>query len=175
MNKIAINCAYTELTKIDELKPNPRNPNRHPPEQIRLLAKALEKQGWRRPITVSKRSGYIVRGHGTLEAAKLVGCKAVPVDIQEYDSAEAELADLTADNQLAELSSYDPYILADIIRDLQSAGLDIEAVGFTAADLDKLNLQVTIPEDLEFKGYDESAEKGVKKIICPECGHEFPV
>ena len=35
-------------------------------------------------------------------AAQLIGCPA-PVDYQHYESEEAELADLVADNRLAEL------------------------------------------------------------------------
>lgn len=175
MNKPQINCAYTELVNINDLKANPRNPNRHPEEQIRLLAKIIEWQGWRRPITVSSRSGYIVRGHGALAAAKLAGCMEIPVDRQDYDSEEAEQADLIADNKIAELSSADPYLLAELLHELEGADFDVELAGFSAAELDKLNLQVTIPDDLEFKEYDEDTEKGVKRIICPQCGHEIPV
>lgn len=175
MSDIQINCSYTELVNIDDLKPNPRNPNRHPEEQIRLLAKIIEKQGWRRPITVSNRSGYIVRGHGTLAAARLAGCTEVPVDCQNYDSDEAEQADLIADNKIAELSSADPYLLADLLKELEGSDFDMELAGFTAADIDKLNLQTSIPDDIEFKEFDESIEKGVKKIVCPHCGEEIPV
>jgi hypothetical protein len=33
--------------------------------------------GWRNPVTVSRRSGLIVRGHGRLEAALLIGCETM--------------------------------------------------------------------------------------------------
>lgn len=175
MSDIQFHCSYNELVNIKDLKPNPRNPNRHPDEQIRLLAKIIKRQGWRRPITVSNRSGYIVRGHGTLVAARLAGCTEIPVDRQDYDSDDAEQADLIADNKIAELSSTDPYLLADLLKELEGSDFDSELAGFSAADLDKLKLQVSIPENLEFKEYDESTEKSVKKIVCPRCGHEIPV
>ena len=38
-------------------------PNQHSADQIILLAKIIGGQGWRAPIVVSKRSGYIVAGH----------------------------------------------------------------------------------------------------------------
>lgn len=64
MKTIEIKCAYDELVAIGQLQPNPKNPCRHPESQIELLAKIIEKQGWRAPITVSTRSGFIVRGYG---------------------------------------------------------------------------------------------------------------
>ncbi|WP_282442293.1 hypothetical protein [Pelotomaculum terephthalicicum] len=33
----------------------------HPDKQIQLLAKIIKNQGWRAPITVSNRSGFIIR------------------------------------------------------------------------------------------------------------------
>ena len=69
--KIPVYCAYDEEIAISELKPNPRNPNTHPKEQIELLAKIIKKTGWRSPITVSTLSGMIVKGHGRLMAADI--------------------------------------------------------------------------------------------------------
>lgn len=68
-----IMCAYTDLVSVVSLVPNPRNPNKHSDEQIKLLAKIIKYQGWRDPIVVSKRSGFITKGHGRLMAAKLNG------------------------------------------------------------------------------------------------------
>ena len=70
---IPIYCAHTRVIDPNTLKPNPANPNRHSAHQIQLLASIIQEQGWRNPITLSKRSGLIVRGHGRLEAALLIG------------------------------------------------------------------------------------------------------
>ena len=64
---IEIHCVYSELRDPRELKPNPLNPNRHSAHQISLLASIIQEGGWRNCITVSKRSGFVVRGHGRLE------------------------------------------------------------------------------------------------------------
>lgn len=66
MQEIPIHCSYTDLIDPTELVPNPRNPNQHPKKQIELLAKIIQSQGWRTSVTVSKRSGFVVRGHGRL-------------------------------------------------------------------------------------------------------------
>lgn len=89
-----IHCAYDKLVPTGELIPNKKNPNRHSDEQIRLLAKIIVNQGWRSPITVSNRSGFIVRGHGRLQAAQLAGLEAVPVDYQDYENEAAEVLDM---------------------------------------------------------------------------------
>ena len=49
---IPVHCAHDEIVDVEALVPNPRNPNRHSDEQIRLLAKIIKHQGWRAPITV---------------------------------------------------------------------------------------------------------------------------
>lgn len=78
------------MVPVEEIIPNPRNPNKHPKKQIELLAKIIKAQGWRAPITVSNRSGFIVRGHARLEAAKLLGLTECPVDFQDYENEAVE-------------------------------------------------------------------------------------
>ena len=108
---VTIYCAHTELVNIEKVIPNPKNPNKHPDKQIAMLAKIIDAQGWRAPITVSKRSGFIVRGHGRLMAAQKLGLSQVPVDYQDYESEAAEWADLIADNRLSELAEIDLVLL----------------------------------------------------------------
>ncbi len=78
INHVNVFCAYDEIVQIEELKPNPKNPNTHPDEQIKMLADIIAQTGWRAPITVSTRSGFIVKGHGRLKAAQLAGCESAP-------------------------------------------------------------------------------------------------
>lgn len=133
-----IHCAYTDLVDPKSLVPNPKNPNRHSAAQIALLAGVMEQTGWRAPITVSARSGLVVRGHGRLEAALLLGFTQVPVDRQAYASEAEELADLVADNRLAELAELDESALAGLLRELRTVGHDLQLAGFTDADVAKL-------------------------------------
>jgi DNA modification methylase len=118
-----INCLYDSQLQLDELVPHPKNRNDHPKEQIERLAKVLEYQGWRYPIKISKRSGYITSGHGRLEAAKLNGWTEVPVNYQDYESDEQEYADLVADNAIA---SWAELNLAGINADLTDLGPDFD-------------------------------------------------
>lgn len=102
-----VHCSSDAIVDISSLVPHPRNPNKHPEDQVKLLAKIMRHQGIRRPIVVSKRSGFIVIGHGRREAAILNGWDKYPVDYQDYDSEAMEYADMVADNKIAELAEVD--------------------------------------------------------------------
>ena len=123
------------MVRVDRLKPNPRNPNLHPAKQIDLLARIIEAQGWRSPITVSNLSGLIVRGHARYEAAHRLGCADVPVDFQDYTSEAEEWQDLLADNRIAELAHVDPELLQGILKDFD---MDVELAGYDPAFVEDL-------------------------------------
>ena len=63
------------ITPIKKLVLNPKNNNKHPKEQIERLAQLIEFQGFRNPVVVSNRTGFVVAGHGRIEAAKKLGLK----------------------------------------------------------------------------------------------------
>lgn len=128
---IPVFCAHDAIVKVADLKQNPRNPNTHPEEQIQLLAGVIEATGWRGPITVSTRSGYIVRGHGRLMAAGAKGWTEVPIDYQEYASEAEEMADLIADNRIAELSEISNVKLAEAFAAVDTGEVPFELTGFT--------------------------------------------
>lgn len=135
---IPVFCAYDELVDIGKAVPNPKNPNQHPKKQIELLAKIIKAQGWRQPITISNRSGLIVKGHGRLQAAILLGLDKVPVDFQNYASEAEEIADLTADNRIAELADMDADMLGGILSDINLEEFPIELSGYTEEELEEL-------------------------------------
>lgn len=118
---MTINCAYTELVDLHKLQPNPKNPNTHPDRQIELLAKIIDYQGQRSPIVVSKRSGFITKGHGRLMALQKLGWEKAAVDYQDYEDEAQEYADIVADNKIAELAKHDD---AKMIDDLKLIDLD---------------------------------------------------
>ncbi len=182
---IPVHCAHDQIADVDVLVPNPRNPNRHSDEQIRLLAKIIKHQGWRAPITVSNRSGFIVRGHGRLTAAKLLGVDLVPVDRQDYATEAEEWADLIADNRLSELNEMDGASLTELLRELDAGmlavlGADMELTGFTEAALAEVMSQLQPEEELEEVEAPEPPAQPVTRpgdlwllgrvVQCPRCG-----
>lgn len=140
-------CAHTEMAATDSLVENPRNPNKHPEGQIAALAKIIRHQGWRNPIVVSRRSGFVIKGHGRLMAARMLGLEEVPVDYQDYANEAAEWADMVADNKIAELSSMEDSELHSLIHELEGE-IDLELTGFTGSELDDILAQDAGLEDI---------------------------
>ena len=163
-------CSFSKMMPPGDLVPNPRNPNTHPDSQIALLAKIIDFQGWRLPIVVSKRSGFVVRGHGRLLAAFKLGLTQVPVDEQEYESEAQEWADLVADNRIAELAEMDRASLKDMIETLDTGEIDMELTGFTETDLEDLMSEFFVPEENEAIDEDKMAETDNE---CPSCGFKW--
>ena len=104
---VPVFCAHDAIVPIKDLRPNPKNPNQHPPEQIKLLASIIRATGWRAPITVSKRSGLVTKGHGRLMAAQLDDLADAPVDYQDYALKMGDVQKAT-DGQRADLVFTDP-------------------------------------------------------------------
>ena len=136
-NEIEVWCSFDELVSVDSLNPNPKNPNKHPDSQIELLSKNIKYLGWRHPITVSKRSGFIVAGHGRLMAAKKLGVQIVPVDYQDFNSDADEMVVLVADNRVAELSETSEEDLKNILSELDGK-IEIDLTGFSDAEVEQL-------------------------------------
>lgn len=144
---IAVHCRYDEIREIGTLTEHPKNANHHPNYQLDRLAEIIQGTGWRQPITVSEQSGYIVKGHGRYQAAKLAGWKRVPVEVQSYASPEQELADLIADNRMAELADLDKVALGATLQELAEGDLsDLALTGYTQTDIDALLAETERPD-----------------------------
>ena len=149
---VPVYCAHDKIVPIGEIKANPKNPNQHPEEQIELLAKIIKTQGWRAPVTVSTLSGLVVRGHGRLMAAQHLGLDSVPVDFQHYTCYDAELADLLADNKIAELAEIDNDMLAEVFQDIDPDAIDIDITGYSEDEYNEIVsalMDATTPESGE--------------------------
>jgi DNA modification methylase len=136
---IPIYCIFDKIVRTQDLKAHPRNPNKHPKEQIDLLVKIIKAHGIRTCITVSNLSGFIIRGHGRFMALKQMGLQEVPVDYQDYASEADELADLVADNKISELSTLESKFLKEISEDLKKLNYDISLMALTNEDIERLN------------------------------------
>lgn len=140
-----IQCAHHELVELHKLQPNPKNPNKHPARQIELLAKIIDYQGQRAPIVVSKRSGFITKGHGRLEALKKLGWEKAAVDVQDYADEAQEYADMVADNKIAELAEHDDNAM---ITDIKLLGIDdFELLGLDGFEFPADPIEAQCDED----------------------------
>ncbi len=145
---------------VDTLKPNPKNMNHHSDAQVERLAKILAYQGFRTPIVVSNLSGFMMKGHCTLKAAKLNGWEKVPVSFQDFDDLDAEYAYMVSDNGIASWSNLD---LAEINAELANLGpFDTDLLGLKSFTLDP---RFDEPDE---KG--EPKDKDAELNTCPNCG-----
>ena len=181
MSDIPVWCSFDEEVKVKDLIEHPLNPNKHPDEQIDRLAKIIGVNGWRNPITVSNLSGFIIKGHGRLYAAKKLGLKTVPVEYQDYKDESFEQADLMADNQIAELSCIDKRKLLNLFEEFDTGEVDFELSGFTTEDYKNLAHSFDEYQPKEESADAETAEDDIetadtkKYVICPNCGERIGV
>lgn len=150
---IEIKSKDIKIVDIDLLIECPKNNNSHPEEQIERLAKLIQHTGFRNPLVVSNRSGFVVCGHGRIAAAKKAGLKEVPVIYQDFKDEAEEYAYLTADNAIASWASID---LSKVNAEMIEFGpeFDIELMGiknFTIEPFEKFEMEDELKDDMNKK------------------------
>lgn len=156
-----IHCKYDKLLGLNHIIENPKNTNNHPQSQIDLLSKIIDYQGIRHPIIVSKRSGYIVAGHGRLMSARQLGLETYPVVYQNFESEAQEYEFLESDNRLAELAEHDRFKMLDNIKEIPDIKLDMLGIP---------NLTADFFEDHGELDDEETPSKEKDEKLCPNCG-----
>lgn len=129
------------------LRPDPRNPRTHSERHIRQLAKSITAFGFNVPVLIDAEQ-QLVAGHGRLEAAKALGLAEVPTLSIAHLTPRQRQAYMIADNRMTDLSSWNDQLLGQILVELAEAEItfDIEAVGFSVAEIDLL---ITHADDSE--------------------------
>lgn len=127
----------TQVTErsITSLRPYARNARTHSKKQVRQIAASIERFGFTNPVLISD-DGEIIAGHGRVEAAKLLGWKAVPTIALAHLSETERRAYILADNKLALNAGWDKDILAIELQALVDFEFDVEVTGFSLAEVD---------------------------------------
>lgn len=159
-----IKCAHNELVEVDKLilLQNPKNNNQHPKEQIERLAKIIDFAGQRSPIVISKRSGFIVKGHARLHAIAKLGWKEAAVDYQDYNTEAEEYQDMTADNEIARWAEFNKVKFLEDIKTLDLGDLDLLGIKDLNLNLEGLNGNSNLDESSK-----EELNNYSKKIASP--------
>lgn len=139
MNLPEVHSSAWSIVDPKELKPHPQNPNEHPQGQLDYYAAIIGYQGWRQPIRVSKRSGFITKGHGAWLTALDRQWPTVPVEYQYYADEAAELSDLLADNNLARMSQLNEQKASIAVERLKEVGGDQKLAGFGYATINPVS------------------------------------
>lgn len=162
-------------TSVDNLSTDPDNAN---VGEVPAIRRSLNAFGQRKPVVArltgtdahGRPVGVVIAGNHTYLAAVELGWTHVAAVFVEDDSNTAKAYAL-ADNRTGELSHWDEDRLAEQLRELQGTDVDMSALGWTDAELERI---VGDQGDLtDFKEYDESIADSVKTVECPSCGHEW--
>lgn len=159
IKKPEIHCKFDVMEDPRQLVGHPRNPNNHGQDQIERLVKLYHYHGIRQPIIVSKRSNYIVAGHGRKLAAIRAGIKEFPVCYQDFDNEDQEYSYLVSDNSIADWADLDFSVINDELKNFDPQ-FDLDNLGIKDFTLDFA--------DKEFNPTTPEPDKEHKR--CPHCG-----
>jgi ParB-like chromosome segregation protein Spo0J len=139
-----------EYLAPEDLIPHTGNARKHPQKQIRQIAKSIKAFGFNSPLLINAEN-RLLAGHGRLEAAKSLGLASVPCLRLDHLTDAEQRAYILADNRTAEGASWDEVLLAEeltLIFQTPDLGFDLEAIGFTIAEVDA-SIDGLAPEEAE--------------------------
>jgi ParB-like nuclease family protein/DNA methylase len=125
-----------ELRAIQEIKPYARNPRAND-QAVAAVAASIREFGFRQPIVVDA-TGTIIVGHTRYKAALELGLQRVPVHVANDLTPEQIKAYRLADNKTGELADWDHDRLVAELLELEEMAFDLDLLGFSADELQKL-------------------------------------
>jgi ParB-like nuclease domain len=122
----------SQLRRLTDLHPHPRNYRSHPADQIAEIAASMRQQGVYRNVVIA-RDGTILAGHGVVEAAKSLGLEEVPTVRLDLDPHEPRALKLVAaDNELGRRADVDDRALTELLREIRLTDREgLLGTGFT--------------------------------------------
>ncbi|WP_293425110.1 site-specific DNA-methyltransferase [Phreatobacter sp.] len=158
------NNLKVEYRPPDSLRANPRNPRTHSKQQIAQIGESIAKFGFVNPILVDEEA-MVIAGHGRLAAAKEQRSDSVPVIVLAGLSEAQKKALMIADNKIGMNAGWDSDLLAEELRSLTEAvvdiGFDATITGFETGEIDVL----LIDHDEEASEPDEETSPMPEKPI----------
>lgn len=121
---------------VDQLFSYINNAKLHPGTQVEAIATSIQKYGFDQPISVDS-DIVIIKGHGRLLAAKMLGMTEVPVIVRNDLSLIEAAAARIADNKVAE-SAWDENLLPIELSMLKEHGVDFQDLGFSDDEIANL-------------------------------------
>jgi ParB-like nuclease domain len=125
-----------ELRSIDSIRPYEGNPRLNG-TAVDAVAESIKEYGFRQPVVVDE-DGVIIVGHTLYKAALKLGLTEVPVHVATGLSKAQAKAYRLADNQTAQLSTWDDDKLPLELAGLQEMGFDLNLTGLGADELLRL-------------------------------------
>jgi len=174
-----------EWVRRCDLQPFVRNTKVHSPDQIAILAKSIDDNGFLVPIVIDKEN-VIRAGHCRVLAAEQLLMDEVPCIRAEHLTEEQLRAFAILDNRVNE-SAWNLDFLRFELTSLKDAGIELKDVGFPEYDIGSFLDNGIMPDSAfekrtlgnafidkikENKIIDEDEVKQ-KSVTCPDCGMVF--
>ncbi len=160
------------LWPVDALQPAPDNARAHADADVEAVAESLQEHRQQKPIVAKQHyrglSNVVIAGHGTLQAARLLGWSHLAVTW--FDGTDDEAREYAIrDNRTQELSAWDSGQLSALAAD----GVDLLGLWHDDAALaDLLGADAPVPKFTPLTPahrLDELADN----TTCPACGHTW--
>ena len=169
-------AVYVDPSTLTPWEQNPRDNA----EAIEQVARSIERFGFASPIIARQADGRVIAGHTRLAAALRLDLKDVPVRFLDLDDQTASALAL-ADNRLGEIATWTDDTLGEVLTALEEDGVDLDGLGWTGDELDRL-LDSMTPEEPEAEGdipeveqgepnsaQGEVYELGPHRLMCGDC------
>lgn len=118
----------TKILKINEIRPNPKNPKKHWVEKI---SESIREMGYIEPIVVDENK-TILAGHGRLKALKENKAKEVEVIVKRGLTTEQKEKYMLLSNKIVEAGGWD----MDLLKEFEESVL-LDS-GFSDEDMDQI-------------------------------------
>jgi ParB-like chromosome segregation protein Spo0J len=152
------------MTALDKIKPAEWNPRLLKDDRFKKLCKSMEEEKdflWCRPIIANK-DGTIIGGNMRYRAASHLKWKEIPVSFIDVSDIQAKKLAILDNGQFGEWTDE----LAEIINELQEAGVDIETLGLDNFSMPDVADGFTLPDgekapfqQMTFTLHDEQVEQ----------------
>lgn len=165
-----VNKCELKAVPIDSLVPYKKNANKGDVDKVAL---SLKEFGYVKNSVLIDEKMVLIAGHTTLAAMKKLGWDKVPEVTQVSGLTENQKkAYRLMDNQAGRSAEWDLELLVQELNELKMDKFDLTLTGFDNDEIKKIEQEVNpqfnpIPES-EVPRLDQK-----KKVVCPECGHEF--
>ena len=152
----------TKAGRIEFMRPeeiqlwidNPRDNDGSVP----IVQDSIDKFGFLSIPVFNERDGNLYAGNTRIKAAIEAGLEFVPVHIVDMDPNNAHLFAI-ADNKTNEIANWKEEELAEGIRNLALAGLDVyTGVGFSEEEIDQMLNQNSIDIDMDINDHDSPVD-----------------
>lgn len=116
-----------DLTRLVQHPLNPRRGN------LEVIAESIQANGFYGVVVAQQSTGFILAGNHRTQAVAREGGSAVDVIWLDVNDDEAKRI-LSADNRTNDVSSYDEFALAHLLRDMP----DLRGTGYSSSDLEEM-------------------------------------